>query len=136
MNLWRSLKPDRHQSFDTFNQNADRIYRASLDYSFGGQVDKTSVSPTALLPAVQKNFPELENGVRIYNPSSYNPYVVRQNDKLFQERKFYFADSAFFKIFSFKLLEGSPERALTEPGSVVLTQSMARKYFGAIIPFL
>ena len=125
----------RHElSFDRFHEKADQIYRASLEYSFGGQTSKTSVSPTALLPALQKNFSEVENGVRLYNPSSYRPFLVKKDDKLFQEEKFHFADSTFFKIFSFKLLRGDREKVLTLPKSVVLSQSMSRKYFGAEDP--
>jgi putative ABC transport system permease protein len=117
-------------SYDRFHKNASRIYRGSLEYSFGGQTSKTSVSPTALLPVLKKNFAEVENGVRMDNPSGWSPYIVKNNDKLFQEKKFYFADSSFFQVFSFKLLQGNPDKALTEPNSVILTQSSARKYFG------
>lgn len=117
-------------SYDKFHKNASRIYRGSLEYSFGGQTSKTSVSPTALLPVLKKNFAEVENGVRIDNPSGWSPYIVKNNDKLFQEKKFYFADSSFFQVFSFKLLQGNPDKALTEPNSVILTQSSAKKYFG------
>ncbi len=121
----------RHElSYDSFHTKADRIYRGSLEYSFGGQTSKTSVSPTALLPALQKNFQEVENGVRVYNPSSYNPYIVRMDDKLFQEGKFYFADSTFFEVFTFFLIKGNPDKALTAPRSVILTETMAKKYFG------
>lgn len=121
----------RHElSYDKFHVHADRIFRGGLEYSFGGQTSKTSVSPTALLPVLQKNFQEVENGVRVYNPSSWNPFIVRVNDNLFQETKFYFADSTFFQIFSFNLIKGNPSKALTAPKSVVLTQSMAKKYFG------
>src|SRR6478609_1641372 len=117
-------------SYDQFHKNASRIYRASLEYSFGGQTSKTSVSPTALLPVLKKNFAEVENGVRIDNPSGWNPFIVKTNDRLFQEKKFYYADSTFFQVFSFNLLKGSPDKALTEPNSVILTQSSAHKYFG------
>lgn len=117
-------------SYDQFHQSKDRIYRVSLEYSFGGQTSKTSVSPTALLPALDKNFPEVENGVRLYNPSIFNPYVVRRDQALFQEKAFYYADSTFFEVFTFPLVEGSPEKALSAPNSVVLTRSTARKYFG------
>jgi len=117
-------------SYDLFHEKANRIYRVSLEYSFGGQTSKTSVSPTALLPALQKNFGEVENGVRVYNPSSWNPYIVKSTDKLFQEKKFYYADSSFFQVFSFKLLQGNPAQALTAPNSVVITQATAEKYFG------
>ncbi|HYV55328.1 MAG TPA: ABC transporter permease, partial [Chitinophagaceae bacterium] len=117
-------------SFDHFHKNASRIYRGSLEYSFGGQTAKTSVSPTALLPVLKKNFAEVENGVRIYNPSVWNPFIIKTTDKLFQEKKFYYADSTFFQVFSFNLLKGNPDKALTEPNSVILTQSSANKYFG------
>jgi putative ABC transport system permease protein len=69
-------------SYDKFHPRARQIHRASLEYSFGGQTAKTSVSPTALLPALQKNFQEVETGVRLYNPSAWSPYVVRQGAKL------------------------------------------------------
>lgn len=117
-------------SYDQFHGNKGRIYRLSLEYSFGGQTSKTSVSPTALLPALEKSFPEVENGVRLYNPSAFNPFIVRRDDVLQQEGKFFFADSTFFQVFSFPLLQGDPDKALTQPNSVVLTQSTAKKYFG------
>src|SRR5258706_65303 len=128
--LLLSIWIDHELSYDRFHKNANRIYRGSLEYSFGGQTSKTSVSPTALLPAMKKNFAEVKNGVRLYNPSFWNPFIIKTNDKLFQEKKFYYADSTFFQIFSFKLLQGNPSKALTEPHSVILTQSSANKYFG------
>lgn len=121
-------------SYDTFHTQAGRIYRASMEYSFGGQVASTSVSPTALLPTLQKNFPEIESGVRVYNPASYNPFIVKKEDLIFQEDHFYFADSTFFKIFSYKLISGNPEKVLAEPYSVVLTESASQKYFGSNDP--
>jgi len=117
-------------SYDKFHTNASRIYRSSLEYSFGGQTAKTAVSPTALLPLLQKNFPEVQHGVRLYNPSAWNPFIIRKDEKLFQEEKFFYADSTFFQVFSFVLLRGNPSKALTAPNSVVLTQSAAKKYFG------
>ena len=121
----------RHEvSYDRFHEKADRIYRASMEYSFGGQTNKTNVSPTALLPVLLKNFAEIENGVRVYNPSSWSPFIVRKDEKLFQEGRFYYADSTFFGIFSFPLLQGDVRTVLVKPRSVVLTQTMAKKYFG------
>jgi putative ABC transport system permease protein len=116
-------------SYDKFHEKTDRIYRGCLEYSFGGQTSKTPVSPTALLPAMQKNFAEVETGVRLYHASAYNAFILRHDDKLFQERGFTYADSTFFQVFSFSLLKGNPDRALTEPNSVILTRSMAKKYF-------
>jgi putative ABC transport system permease protein len=121
----------RHElSFDSFHTNYQRLYRLGLEYSFGGQTAKTAQSPTALLPAMIDNFEEVETGVRFYNSAVFRPFVVRRDDALFEESSFYFADSTFFDVFSFQLLSGNPSTALTEPNSVVLTQTMARKYFG------
>lgn len=121
-------------SYDRFHSNADNIYRVSMEMSFGGQSAKHAISPTALLPALQKNFAEVESGVRLYNPASYNPFIVKKDENFFQENQFYFADSAFFKVFTFPLIEGNPATALTKPRSVILTESSVKKYFGAEDP--
>src|SRR5687767_14054364 len=121
-------------SYDTFHEKSDRIYRASMEYSFGGQVARTSVSPTALLPTLQKNFAEIENGTRVYNPSSYNPFIVKKDELALQEDHFYFADSTFFKSFSYPLIDGNRMTALNKPYSVLITQSTAKKYFGDADP--
>lgn len=120
----------RHElSYDTFHEKADRIYRASLEYSFGGHVARPSVSPNALLPALL-TLPETESGVRVYNPSRQAPFIVRFRDDIFEESRFYFADSTFFDVFTFHLSEGNTHTALNKPNSVVVTQRMAQKYFG------
>lgn len=121
-------------SYDKFHDKAQRIYRPSLEYSFGGQTAKTSVSPTAVLPTLKKNFAEVEEGVRVFNAGHSRGVVLRVNDRLFQETKFYYADSTFFKVFSFPLLEGNEDKALTAPQSLVLTRAMAQKYFGSENP--
>src|SRR5688572_3815288 len=109
----------RHElSFDTFHDKAERIYRFSLEYGNGGQVASTSVSPTALMPAIL-SLPEAESGVRYYKVSGRNPWIVRYEDDIFRETKFYVADSSFFDVFSFPLLKGNPDEALRHPYSVV-----------------
>lgn len=130
ISLLLALWVNHELSFDSFHANADQIYRVSMDISFGGQSSSHSVSPTALLPTLKRNFPEVKTGVRIYNPSSFSPFIVKKDDNFFQENRFYFADSTFFQVFSYLLLKGNPRTALTNPRSVVLTSSMAKKYFG------
>lgn len=125
----------RHElSYDHFHEKKGRIYRAALEYSFGGQTAGTTVSPTALLPALQKNFAEVETGARLFNASSYNPFIIRYEDKLFEESRFYFADSTLFDVFTFRLIRGDKQQALAKPQSIVITQPMAVKYFGSEDP--
>jgi putative ABC transport system permease protein len=125
----------RHElSYDKFHTNYHNLYRFGLEYSFGGQTSKGAQSPTALLPALKEHFPEVENGVRFYNSSAFRPFVVRTNNNLFEESRFFYADSSFFDVFSFDLIKGNTRTALRDPNTVVLTEAMARKYFGTEDP--
>jgi putative ABC transport system permease protein len=124
----------RHElSYDKFHAKADRIYRSSLEMDNGGEIVKMAVSPTALLPTLRE-LPEVEAGTLVYNPTAWNPYIVKKDDRIFQENKFYFADSTFFDVFSYEVLQGDPESALDEPNSVMLTEATAKKYFGSEDP--
>ena len=125
----------RHElSYDSFHTKLDRIYRPSMEYSFGGQTKAVSVSPTIVLPTLQKEFGEIETGVRMYNSAAFRPFIVRQGETMFEESKFYYADSTLFDVFDFKLVSGDPKTALAGKYNMVLTQSMAKKYFGNIDP--
>ena len=122
----------RHElSFDKFHDDSDRIYRSSLEMSFGGQANVLQQSPNKLLAVVKENFPDVESGVRYYDRTGYTPFIVQYQSELFQEGKFCFADSTFFKVFTFQFVEGNPQKALAEPNTVVITESIAKKYFGA-----
>ncbi|MEI9807112.1 MAG: ABC transporter permease [Bacteroidota bacterium] len=56
--------------------------------------------------------------------------LVKYGDKVFLEKKFLYADSTFFRIFSFPLLKGDPVQVLKSPNMVVISRSAAKKYFG------
>jgi putative ABC transport system permease protein len=121
----------RHElSYDRFHADSDKLYRATLEMSFGGQVNVIEQTPNKLLPELIQNSPEIESGTRFYDLSSYSPFIVQYKDALFQEGHFSFADSTFFNVFSFEFIHGNPQKALDEPYTVVLTESTARKYFG------
>jgi putative ABC transport system permease protein len=121
----------RHElSFDRFHDDSDRIYRSSLEMSFGGQTNRLQQSPNKLLPVIRENFPDVENGTRFYNLSGYQPFIVQYKDERFQEGNFSYGDSTFFNVFTFEFIEGNPDKALTDPNTVVVTESIAKKYFG------
>ncbi len=75
--------------------------------------------------ALKRDFPEIESTVRL-EPS---PKVVKLNDDFFREDAFYKADQSVFSIFSFDFLEGSPADALQGPHSIVISKTIAKKYF-------
>jgi len=117
-------------SVDNFHKNGKRIYRVmrGIEMSEGKETAVSYLSgPYA--PALLTDFQgQITQAVRV-NPT--DALVVAQ-DKSFHERKVIDADPAFFTFFTFPLLKGDPATVLTEPGSVVLTESTARKYFGSI----
>ncbi len=115
-------------SYDTFHAKAERIYRVGLNGKIADQeIFTTNTAPVMAFTTVQE-FPEVENATRLY--VHWDEWVIRYGEKVISEEKVYFADSTFFDVFSFQLLEGDPATALDEPHTLVLTEDIARKYFG------
>jgi putative ABC transport system permease protein len=112
-------------SFDTFHQQKDRIYRVMRGYDSTKSRAPYLSGPYA--PALLNDFPnEIKKAVRIMITNG----MISFDNKAFNERKLYLADDGFFSLFSFPMIKGNAETALKEPGSVVLTASTAKKYFG------
>lgn len=114
-------------SFDKVHNKAERIARVTMEYgSIDGDHEFTENTGNKVAPTFQNDFPEIEAAIRVI---SYK-MVAKAGDNLFEEDRVYFADSTFFQVFTFPLLEGDSTKAIAEPGTVVIAQSMAKKYFG------
>lgn len=113
-------------SYDRFHGNSDRIARVTWEYKFENTVEKTSFTGSKVGPEFLRQFPETEAFVRLLKI----PRVISFEEKLFEEKNFLFADSTFFTIFSFELIQGNPRTVLSSPENIVITQTMAEKYFG------
>ncbi len=110
----------RHEtSFDEYHENANRLYR----------VVRENAAPTAfrLAPTLNNDFPEVQ-AVRFRKDRQ--PALIRVGEESFFENGMFWADAEALEIFSFKMLAGNPKTALTQPFSVVLTKTLAEKYFG------
>jgi len=108
-------------SYDQYNRKADRTYRVTmngLDYN-------PSVS-MAITPALRNDYPELEVTQVWYQPEA----VIKIGEQRYREKSFCYADEHFMNVFDHQWLAGDPHSALSDPNSAVLTESMARKYFG------
>jgi putative ABC transport system permease protein len=112
-------------SFDRFHTKGDRIFRIVENLRTENEALLQGVSSPPMGPAMAKDFPEVEEYVRMQGRG----FLVKQGDNSFFEENCTIADSGFFRVFDFKLLNGDPYKALTEPKSVVITESIARKYF-------
>lgn len=113
-------------SFDRYHTNANNIYRVGIDANIGGQDAKLPISNAPLMPVLLKDYPEVINAVRIRKTSRM---PVKIGDKNFYEENIAYADASMFAVFTHPMIYGDPETALKEAHSVVLTETMARKYF-------
>lgn len=108
--------------YDGFHKKADRTYRITLhalDYN-------PSVS-LAIVPRLRNDFPELEQASQVLYK---NAGMIKIGANRYNEKGYLFADEEFPMIFDYQWLAGDSRSALKEPNSIVLTQSIARKYFG------
>jgi putative ABC transport system permease protein len=115
-------------SFDRSNKNADRIYRVDADIKFGGEEQKLAVCPDPLAFTMLRDYPEVESAVRF---RSYGPSLVKKGNENIKEQRIIYTDSTAFDVFTLPMIAGSPKTALTEPNSVVITESIANKYFSS-----
>src|SRR5579864_1776744 len=116
--------------YDRFNAKADRIYRIDADIQFGGNRMILAVTPDPMGPTSKKDYPQVEQFLRFRNfPGKF---LVKKGERNFQETRVMFADSTLFEVFTLPLIHGNAKTALTDPGSVVLSESMAEKYFNSI----
>ncbi len=119
-------------SYDKFFEASDRTYRIALERVYPDRVKTFSTSSVQLAPTLKANYPQVEAVTRLHRLFFNNevPVTFNENDKSFTETRFLYADSLFFKVFSYKFIEGQAETALTKPTDVVLTASTAMRYFG------
>ena len=121
---------DFHLSFDEFHKDADQIFSVIqvLPSDKEGE-HHTAQNPAPLLPFFRDEFPEIKSALRWISTSRW---VIRHHGQKYsaEESTVWAVDPNFFSFFSFELISGDPDTALTEPLSIVLTQSVARKYFG------
>jgi putative ABC transport system permease protein len=117
-------------SFDKFHINADRIYRVFVEFNPGTASDNFGGTPAPLGELLKNTIPEVSDYVRF---GGLGRTLVSFGKKQFWE-EIDLADPSIFKIFSFKLLSGDPETSLKDPGSLILSESKARKYFGSLNP--
>jgi len=114
-------------SYDKHHEKYKRIYRIESDITVSNKHQQYAVAPYPMGPTLKNEFPEIEEFVRIDGTANI---LFRHQDKEYYEDSFYLADSSIFNIFTHKFLSGSPEKSLSEPYSLVITNSIALKYFG------
>jgi putative ABC transport system permease protein len=115
-------------SYDRYNEKADRIYRLDADLYFNNTLFSAAVSPRPMGPTMVKDYPDIEQMTRI---NVQGDIMVKKGGNFIQDHHLVFADSTLFKVFTLPMLQGDPNTALSEPNSIVLDESVARRYFNS-----
>ncbi|NII26503.1 FtsX-like permease family protein [Pseudoflavitalea sp. X16] len=111
-------------SYDRFHANANQLYRLTAN---AGDF-KAAVSPAGMGEGLQSQLPEIRAVVRLSKP--FSGLFEAGAGRKFEEKNVFFADSNFLQEFSFPFLQGNAATALQRPNGIVITETLARKYFG------
>ena len=118
-------------SYDRHHPDHEQIYRIALDNSIGGKTTRIAMNSAPLGATLVDNHPEFVSYMRIFPTSFFfRNLIFRHKDKSFQENSVFAADSTFFDFFGHDILEGNPKNFLRDPFTIVITESMAKRYFG------
>jgi len=116
-------------SYDRYNVNADRIYRVNEDLKLGDNKVQYAVCMPPLAQTLKNDFPQVENAVRL--KAGGGMHVKKGNENIL-EYNMIFADPSIFDVFTLPIIYGNKATALTEPNTVVITESTAKKYFNKV----
>lgn len=112
-------------SYDKFHANIDNLYR--IKYTAPNGLELAS-SPPPIAPKLKEYFPEVESAGRMFGRNV--SVSLPGKTETFEERDVYFADSTIAKMMTFEYIRGSPSRALVDESTLIITDEMAKKYFG------
>jgi len=117
-------------SFDQFHENKDEIYRA-VSHTDSAQLQASARSYIGLRSYIEDHFPEVKRVSHFWKMwNNKDGIALAWQGKIFYEKQLIDADASFFEVFPTLLLKGAPSSVLSEPYSIVLSESTARKYFG------
>jgi putative ABC transport system permease protein len=114
-------------SYDKHFSRADQIYRVGFNGRLNQEMLEFPLAGAPVGEQLKTAFPEVEAYTRIR--VNGNPFVT-YNGQTFKETTFAYVDSTFFRVFDLPLLQGDPATALSDPSGMVITEDLARKYFG------
>lgn len=115
-------------SYDRFHENYENLYRTIIKGEITGNHIEYAISMVPLSGVLTNDFQEVDAAVGVFANSTKR--LISYNDKAFFESAIYSATEEFFKVFNFELIRGEAENVLASPSSIVLTESLAQKYFG------
>ena len=114
--------------YDQSIPGGENVYRIYSERNDNNTLSKAAVTAPAIATYLKQNYPEVDTTLRIL--MSTDKFLIEAGDKKAYEEKGLFTEASIFSMFSLKLTKGDVRTALTEPGSVVISEDMATRYFG------
>ncbi|HTD92876.1 MAG TPA: ABC transporter permease, partial [Chitinophagaceae bacterium] len=111
------------RSYDRFQAKADQLYRITA----AAEDFKVAINPAGMPRTLKSEMPLIREYTRISSPQTI---LLEVGERKFEEKNIFYVDSTFFDLFSFPLLEGNTKTALLRKDAILITRSMAKKYFG------
>ena len=119
-------------TFDSLHKDYKRIYRLTItDMAIVGGKHFARVSNAGFVPGMKEYFPEIEEYVRL---APIRGGVMKQNENFILIDQAFECDSTFFRVFDCELVSGNPGQILNNPGSMIVSESFARRVFGQVDP--
>jgi putative ABC transport system permease protein len=115
-------------SYDKYHAKASRIFRVNGEIKFGVNHYRLAVASAPFGEAMAADFPEIETYVRFRSQGSFL-VKAKEADTNIKEDRVIYADSTYFRMFTTPVLEGDPLTALNDNNSVVISETIAKKYF-------
>ena len=118
-------------SYDKFHPDHERIYRVASDLKFNDNEFNFPVSPAPMAEAFPKDFPEIEKAGKMRR---YGTALIKKGDVYYKQNEVYYATQGLLDVFRFPVVYGTLENAISQPNTIVLSHSAARKVFGETDP--
>ena len=122
--MWRQ----EELSYDGFHPGKEHIYEVHSTFESGGSMQYWGTTQSAVAAHALRSVPGVLNAVRVANSFDFSRFAY--GDKVFYEKKMAYADSSMFSVFNFPLLKGDKKRPFNDNNSIVISASIAKKYFG------
>ncbi len=114
-------------SYDRFHSKSEKIYKIGNHSIIRGEPNFAATTSSPMARTLLRDYPEVQKATRVFKKG---PLLISVDDKKIIEESVLFADSTFFNVFDFNLIHGDADEVLSQPRSIILSESYARKYFG------
>ncbi|WP_234736841.1 ABC transporter permease [Tellurirhabdus bombi] len=121
-------------SYDRFHPQANQTVQLTMQKEYGGMKMSSLQLSFSTADRIRQQVPQVEAMTRLISSDWQGKDVLRADDKQFYVKDLHYAEPSFFDFFAFSMKQGDGRKALAQPGTVILTESLARKFFGQTDP--